>query len=578
MGAVNLIKGLKLYKYSEYPVVVGNAKSTVALCVVWQSLDTVVKYFPEFIKKFAIVGNLRSSFGVNVILYNLALNPHIRKIVLWGPDKLSNTAIGISGKQTLLNVWKSKGKTDTLVKEINADIFTLIQRNVVVEDRSGQTKLETKHIGIENEIPYMKPHAFPELIVKTPEIFPSEGYMYPIREKKGADGFLSLLSHIFRYGSKTRINQEGEEVKEIRGAVVCIENEDPSNIYFPEWLLQTKGFNISEQSLTGYYESQFTADPYKKEIFPRVFTFKRPRDYSYLYAEQIFAYPRPVEIDATVFHIYKLKSYRAAKKYILEHSSGNKSKVRRISQEVERTKLKQKKKLEILLEALIPRIDQIEYVIDRIKRKKDDLDKEVILWDVRRHTRLESGRPCIMKFSFLVRNGSIDVHVFARSHDIASAWFYNFFGVARLLGKIATETNYMPGRIIMESESAHIYKRDWEFVGRLLKKQIEDKDPRMYFNPELDSDPRGIINITTEDSVIKIKLQDTKTGSILFETKGATARELLYKIKHLQLISRIDHGIFIGGELAKAEMCIKLKIPYKYDQPIELPGGEKIIT
>ena len=130
----------------------------------------------------------------------------------------------------------------------------------------------------------------------------------------------------------------------------------------------------------------------------------------------------------------------------------------------------------------------------------------------------------------------------------------------------------------MESESAHIYKRDLAMVKDIVKKNILSKDPRMFFDPVIDTDPRGIINVTTDTDFIHLKLQDVKTGEILFETKGRTARELLYKIKHFHLISSIDHSIFIGSELAKAEICIKLGVLYKYDNPIQLSTGKIIAS
>ncbi|MBI2641610.1 hypothetical protein HYW87_03390 [Candidatus Roizmanbacteria bacterium] len=570
------VNGMQLYKFKEYPVQVGNPESSAALCIVWQSLENVIRYYPEFIKQFAIIGNLRSSFGTNIIIYNLALNPHITKLFVWGPDKLSNTDIGVFGKNTLLSIWKDNSNEVAIAEEIDRKVFATIRANVQLEDLSSEKKLDVKGIPAKTK-PYMGQTFFPEIKVKTPETFPSENYTYPIRVKKGADGYLSLLYHINKYGKVGKIDQAEEDVKEIRGAVVVIENEDPANIFLPEWLTKTKELNTSANSLENYYKTQFSPDVYKKEIFPGVSIFERPRDYSYLYAEQIFAYPRPKEIDDAVFTLLKKKGYKTTIQYLSRHSRLSKKKTREFIRLVSRVRGK-KKKIAILLEALIPRVDQVANVIERIKRKKDDLDKEIVLWDTRYHSRLESGRPCIMKISFIVRDEKIDLHVFARSHDIASAWFYNFYGVTRLLGKVAAETNYKPGFIIIESESAHIYKRDWEKVNKLVKKYVEDAQPRMFFDPVLDSDPRGIVNVEVYENSIKLKLQDLKTGTILHELTGRSARELIYKLKHYGFISRVDHGMFIGGELAKAELCMKLKIPYRYDNPIKLPGGEQITS
>jgi hypothetical protein len=100
----------------------------------------------------------------------------------------------------------------------------------------------------------------------------------------------------------------------------------------------------------------------------------------------------------------------------------------------------------------------------------------------------------------------------------------------------------------------------------------------MFFDPERDSDPRGVVQVSVVDNMIKAKLLDTTTGKQLTELEGRSARELLYKLKHFNFISRVDHAAFIGSELAKAEICMKLGIEYRYDNPIILPNNEKVLS
>ncbi len=586
MTYITVVDGLELYKHSEFPVIIGNPKSSLGLCVVWQDVERVVNFHPEFKEKFAIIGNLRSPFGINVILYNLALNPTIRHVVVWGPDKLSNTNIGLAGKNALLELWKSgideqRQIVNTpfkLVEEIDSSIVPTILRNVQTHEMSNQEKIDLNSLPNSPAEKYMESVKFPEFVVKAPETFPSEGFTFPIREKKGADAFLSLLYHIWKYGQKTPIDTEGEDVKEIRGPVVVIENEDTENIHLPEWLLETKALGISKESLENYYKTQFSPELYRKEIFDGVTKFERPRDYSYLYAELMFAYPRPEELENTVKKLFEKGGYEAAKSFLIINSKLDNESTQKLVMKVDSSNLDDEKKIEVLLEGLIPRVDQVANVIDRIKRKSVDLDKEMLLWDVRYHTKLESGRPCLFKFSFSVRNDKVDVHVFVRSHDAAQAWFFNFYGITKLLGKVANETGYKPGYVIIESESAHIYQRDWEIVRKLIKEQVEDKQIKMFFDPETDADPRGVIIIDVVDGKIKAKLQDLKTSALLMELEGKTAKEMMYKIKHYKWISRTDHAAFIGSELAKAEVCMKLGIKYNYDNPIELPTGEKVVS
>lgn len=572
------INGLRAYKYQEYPFIAGNPQSRKALCVVWQDVHLVVKYRPQLLDQYAIIGNLRSVFGINIILYNLALNPHITELVVWGPDKLSNTPIGLAGKQALVALWEKGVGKERLVKEINRDVLERILENVSLVDISSVEKLEEAQGERAEKDPYMEPFTFPEFTVEAPDTMPSERYTYPIREIKGADAYLALLHTVWKYGVRTKIDTESEDVKEIRGATVVVENEDPGNFFLPDWLATAENFGITPKSLDEYYKTQFSADLYRKEIFPGVYTFERPRDYTYLYAELMYAFPRLEIIDKTVAEIFKSQGYAAARAFLVNHTTIPKKDALRLVARVERDVREAERRVPILLEGLIPRLDQIAYVIDRVKRKPFDMDKEVVLWDQRYHTGLESGRPCLFKFSFSVRNEQIDMHVFVRSHDIGRAWFFNYYGISQLLGSIARETSYMPGIITVESESAHIYQRDWTNVEKFLKVNVVDKVPRMFFDPDRDSDPRGVVQVNVVEGRIKAKLLDTNTGRQLFEIDGKTARELLYKLRHYNLISRVDHAAFIGSELAKAEVCIKMGIEYKYDNPIRLPNNTTIYS
>ncbi len=548
------------------------------MCVVWQDVQLVTKFNPHLLEEFAIIGNLRSAFGINIMLYNLALNPHITNLIVWGPDKLSNTPIGLGGKKKLLELWQKGTVEDTLVDQITPETLQLILSNVELHDKSTDAKLDPAQLRLAEKGPYMEPVVFDEFVVEAPDTLPSERYTYPVRDMKGADAYLTLLHTVWKYGVKTKIDEDSEEVKEIRGATVVVEGEDPDDFFLPDWLVEEKSLGVTKESLDQYYKTQFSAEPYRKELFPGVYTFERPRDYSYLYAELMYAFPRLEIIDQSVEEILTEQGYDAARTFLLNHTAIEKTKAEKLVEDVEEKIKSDAKKITILLEGLVPRLDQVQYVIDRIKKKPFDLDKEIVLWDQRYHTGLESGRPCLFKFSFTVRNEQVDIHVFVRSHDIGRAWFFNFYGINQLLGKIAKETGYKPGIITVESESAHIYQRDWKNVEALLKKQVTDKIPRMYFDPNRDSDPRGIVNITVIDKTIKARLQDTTTGKTLFELEGRSARELLYKLKHFNFISRVDHAAFIGSELAKAEVCIKMGIEYKYDNPIVLPNNEKILS
>ena len=246
MAYVSNVNSLELYKHDEFHVEVGNPHSSVALCILWQDMRRLLADHPEFKETFAIMGNLRSPFGVNILLCNMALNPQIKHLVVWGPDKLSNTSVGIAGRDALLSLWRSgvdeKGQINgtpfKLIDEIDKGTLKEILKNVEMHDMSADPVPDTSRFDTKSDSKYMAPVMFKEFIVKTPEVLPSEGYTYLIREKKGADAYLRLLYNIWKYGNMTPIDEGGVDVKEIRDAVVVVESEDLDNIYLPDWMLK----------------------------------------------------------------------------------------------------------------------------------------------------------------------------------------------------------------------------------------------------------------------------------------------------------------------------------------------------
>ena len=395
----------------------------------------------------------------------------------------------------------------------------------------------------------------------------------PVRRRTGAAAFLQLVDRVWKYGAENPIDTGGEAVRELRNPVVVVEAENYDAIDVPDWLTAVPELGISRAALEGYARTQFQPDAYLKEIFPGVQRFERAAPGSYLYAELLYAFPRPAEVDGAVRLLHETAGYDAAVRYLRAHARVSEARVTEVVTQVGASDLAEGERLAVLLEAIIPPTNQVANIADRIRRKPDDLDKEAVLWDPRYHSLLESGRPCLMKLSFSVRAGKLDVLAFFRSHDVFGAWFYNYYGIATLLRGLAQETGVTPGRIVVESESAHLYPRHWPTIERLLKAEREDKPGRLYFDVEQDGDPRGNVIITLVDGKIDIKLLSPEGSGVIFELQAASAHELLYRLKHVDPFSRLDHAAFVGSELARAEVALRLGLPYVQERPLALPGA-----
>ncbi len=82
-------------------------------------------------------------------------------------------------------------------------------------------------------------------------------------------------------------------------------------------------------------------------------------------------------------------------------------------------------------------------------------------------------------------------------------------------------------------------------------------------------DPQGFFKIGIDrDRSLIIAVYQGRKGSIVI--KGATAEAVAKKIIDLGLISQLDHAAYIGMELQKAEIALRLNKSYIQDEPFPL--------
>ncbi len=105
-------------------------------------------------------------------------------------------------------------------------------------------------------------------------------------------------------------------------------------------------------------------------------------------------------------------------------------------------------------------------------------------------------------------------------------------------------------------------------------------DPKGYFLLKINQKSKEIIvEHYSNDIDIKGRATDPKTGIPLgcrngekriptITIKGKTAKEIGIKLTETDgviLLSKLDHALYIGRELQKAEYCLINKIPYVQD-------------
>lgn len=281
---------LSLYQPEKYKVYLGEGKS-LGFCTVWNEPESIFKKSKIIRDKVALLGSLYSQYGVNIILRNLALNPQIRKVFIWGNGSLSNTQFGLAGKSILQNIWKRTAENSKanfeIDKAVDLKILEKIARNVELIDLSEKTFGEAEKIisreAMKDAAPYMEPAVFPETKLENIRTFPSEEIGWLIRGGKILEVWSRVAEKIMRYGL-IKGTQYGYQQKELIGVTWVISEEDSEKSDlslandWPEDLKNITGVN--QRAIREYQRVFLSSD--------------LPEGISYTYGSRLRNYPQGI--------------------------------------------------------------------------------------------------------------------------------------------------------------------------------------------------------------------------------------------------------------------------------------------
>ncbi len=287
------------HKYSTYQGIANN----VGLCTCWSDPAILMKKNPEFLNYVALAGTLYSREGVSIILRNLALNPAIRYLIVWGNNPLSKTAIGSAGKNLLLALWnKDYSKLNEVHKEIDQHVIEMIVSNVTLLDWSDlnfdeiTTKLRTHSFALSEQ--YMDPICFPDAIFDTGKPFPSEQLGWCTHSKTLVGAWFNTIDRIMRYGS-VKNSEYGMQQKELQSITWTFDAEDPENLYEPDWPTEVyEAIGFSKERRASY--KNMMLDPFL------------PEGTEYTYGNRLRAYQNVDQIQAIIERLKNDLSTRRA--------------------------------------------------------------------------------------------------------------------------------------------------------------------------------------------------------------------------------------------------------------------------
>lgn len=228
----------------------------IGICTLWTERGVVEKIVEKL--PYNVIGNLYSAQGINAMIRNVMANPNIRTIVIWGSEmSLSGHSLlmfmknGIDEKRKII---KGRGEIEA---EIPDEVIAEFREKIEVVDLRGRTKdqlvAKMEELSKVKKEPFAtNTREFPKTEPKV-EVLPSEQTGFYVHGKTVAQTWLKLLNEIYKYGrpKHTRYSKNNE-LKEILNLTAVISEEDPSAVYFPDYLPFERG------ELEAYYAEIMT--------------------------------------------------------------------------------------------------------------------------------------------------------------------------------------------------------------------------------------------------------------------------------------------------------------------------------
>jgi len=128
-------------------------------------------------------------------------------------------------------------------------------------------------------------------------------------------------------------------------------------------------------------------------------------------------------------------------------------------------------------------IDQIQWLVDEIKRNPDSRRLVISAWNVGELPQM-ALMPCHALFQFYVVNGKLSCQLYQRSGDIFLGVPFNIASYALLTRMIAQVTGLQAGEFVHTLGDAHLYCNHFEQAREQLTRTPHAL-PGLYLNPEV---------------------------------------------------------------------------------------------
>jgi thymidylate synthase len=534
-------------------------RGQTAIITGWTVKEAIAKHLSD--GEFAVIGNLYSpTRGISPLIRNLLANPHVRFLVVLNATKEDKNS---GSCECLLDFFRygfTLGKSDLgrecwvinspirgyIDLKINRESLEKLRKSIQwqevfsIEETINLVKFYSQKEPLE---PWGEPLFFCEE-KSNPTVFPGDRYGHRIEGKTIAQTWVKILHRIKTTGT-IRPSQYGQWQELID--LVAIVTEEPPDFYFPD-----PNYLPIEREFIDDYRSQMLDDAIPCE------------GVKYTYGQ-------------------RLRSWFGC--------------------------------------------DQIEQVIQKLIATKDSSRVVMSLWDVQKDNNNDSP-PCLNHIWLRIVDNELSLTATFRSNDMFSAWPANAMGLIALQQYICDSINKVesrwaslsPGRkskvestnapvalaasdcrdksevlgraasfrlptsdfrlptsskcinlkrgpLVTISQSAHIYDDCWEYAQKIIQTEY----PKILRSRDF-SDPSGSFVISVQEGEISVEHLTPGTGEVVNCYSGKSAKQLYQQIAASCPALQVEHAMYLGTELQKAEIALSSlqSLVYIQDKPLKI--------
>ncbi len=297
-----------------------------------------------------------------------------------------------------------------------------------------------------------------------------------ISEKSVRDAWLSAVAHVLYNGDDIRTEYDKSEDPPSKDATVLIEIENPMSnpISRKDKVVKFKSKFGNSFEVFGCMADTYligsVQSGYIEEIMEGAndhYLWESETSFPYSYHDRIFKYT-PYSLEDSIKVNYDLEF--VDNNFVKKHKKLLKAGKVQISDDSVSWKLKHlvdfdlKKKIsdqigiqKIPIEVInFPKIDQIEYIIRKLKEKPYSRRAQAITWRPLVDP-FHSDPPCLQRIYMRVKDDKLIMQTTWRSRDLFRAWEANVNGMVRIQKYVADQLGLEMGHYLDFSNSLHIY-------------------------------------------------------------------------------------------------------------------------